>query len=613
MEWKWALALDWYADWYWKISLTAAEDPLYEIPFMVGVAGHRDPLPAQIPAIRVAVGALFRQLVDAHPAVRIQLICPMADGADLLVAEVALDMGIDILALLTFPEDICRADLHSDAAQSIFDRVLAKAERLELPLAPGVTREHLKHGAPERDRQFQRAALVLATYSSLLIVIWDGKATEHAAGTARVVEFRQRGIRLSHEQDLEQPDLLLGARDNDLIYDIRCARSSDPAACATSPPLDVRGFVGADFDLSATHPAHQLPADLHRLLARTAEFNHDTRAAGQDIATRGYPITPPGSPPVPATLQLVEQLFVQADYLGGHFRRCFLRAIKFRYTMWALMAALLFSFDKLSTGMTGLVIIMMVLAIFVTGRQHASRAHRNSWHRKYLDYRALAEALRVDYFWEITGVRRRFAGEFAHESFLQKQDSDLEWIRAAMRAVSLRLAMRPSAPAPDAFARAHAGWIGDESAAGGGGQLSYYRNRSHQLNHRLHQAEKVDKALLALGLALAITFLIDISLSMLDVEFLPHAPRHMLLWTMTLLTVYAGIYDVYLAERNDRTLIRQFRYMHSLFRFADNELQSARTEGEKLEILRSLGHACLAEHAQWTLAQRDKTIQGLKW
>ncbi len=581
---------------------------------MVGVAGHRDPLPAQIPAIRAAVAALFRQLIDAHPAVRIQLICPMADGADLLVADVALDMGIDILALLTFPEDICRADLHQDSARAVFDRVLARAERLELPLAPGVTRESLEHGSPDRDRQYQRAALVLATYCSLLIAIWDGRPTAHAAGTARVVEFRQRGIRLSHEQDLEQPDLLLGARDNDLIYDIRCARSSDPVATAGPvPPLDVRGFVGAEFGLPPQHSTHHLPPKLRGLLARTAEFNHDTRAAAHDIATKGWPLGQPDAEQPHAKLQLVEQLFLQADYLGGHFRRCFLGAIKARYVMWALMSAFLFSFERLSTGATGLAIIVAVLALFATGWIHATRAHRRSWHRKYLDYRALAEALRVDYFWEVTGVRHRFAGEFAHESFLQKQDSDLEWIRAAMRAVSLRLAMQPDQRRPEAFARAVAGWIGNDAAGGSGGQLSYYRDRSRQLTHRLHAAEKADKALLAVGLGLAITFLVDISLSLADIEFLPHAPRHVLLGAMTLLTVYGFLYEAYLSERADRTLIRQYRYMHSLFRFADQELQSARTEGEKLEILRSLGHACLAEHAQWTLAQRDKTIQGLKW
>jgi hypothetical protein len=42
-------------------------------------------------------------------------------------------------------------------------------------------------------------------------------------------------------------------------------------------------------------------------------------------------------------------------------------------------------------------------------------------------------------------------------------------------------------------------------------------------------------------------------------------------------------------------------------------VRAARTHDERLEVLRSLGHACLAEHAQWTLAQRDKAIEGLKW
>ncbi len=53
--------------------------------------------------------------------------------------------------------------------------------------------------------------------------------------------------------------------------------------------------------------------------------------------------------------------------------------------------------------------------------------------------------------------------------------------------------------------------------------------------------------------------------------------------------------------------------MHTLFGHAARELRAARTEDGKLDVLRSLGQACLAEHAQWTLAQRDKTIQGLKW
>jgi hypothetical protein len=312
-------------------------------------------------------------------------------------------------------------------------------------------------------------------------------------------------------------------------------------------------------------------------------------------------------------LALLNQLFMQSDYLGSFFRRRFLGAIKLRYTLWAAMAALLFSFERIESRVVALGVILSVLAIFIAGRIHAVLAHRRSWHRKYLDYRALAEALRVDYYWEVAGVRQRYAGEFAHESFLQKQDADLEWIRAAMRSVNLRVALAPARPTAERIAEVMAGWIGDDTPAGRGGQIHYYRTRSGQLSHWLHRAEGIDRVLLSIGLLLALTFLVDIVASLLGRHLLPEHPRHYLMWCMALLTLYAGIYEIYLAERADRTLIRQYRYMHGLFGFASRELAAAPSTEGKLEVLRSLGHACLAEHAQWTLAQRDKTIQGLKW
>ena len=66
-------------------------------------------------------------------------------------------------------------------------------------------------------------------------------------------------------------------------------------------------------------------------------------------------------------------------------------------------------------------------------------------------------------------------------------------------------------------------------------------------------------------------------------------------------------------EKADRAFDPQYRYMVSLFGFAAGELRAAETVEMKLLILRSLGHACLAEHAQWILAHRDKRIQGMRW
>ena len=86
-----------------------------------------------------------------------------------------------------------------------------------------------------------------------------------------------------------------------------------------------------------------------------------------------------------------------------------------------------------------------------------------------------------------------------------------------------------------------------------------------------------------------------------------------MLWALALVPVYAAIFEIYLNEKADRALIRQYRYMVSLFGFAAEELRAAETVEMKLLILRSLGHACLAEHAQWILAHRDKRIQGMRW
>ena len=277
------------------------------------------------------------------------------------------------------------------------------------------------------------------------------------------------------------------------------------------------------------------------------------------------------------------------------------------------MAFLLITFKKDSVGPIAISAIFGVLGVFLLGTLLAVWAHRRAWHRKYLDYRALAEALRVDFYWELAGVRKEFDGEFAHESFLQKQDVDLQWIRSAMRAVSLELAIRPSGNFNVGFPFVYAAWVGDDHPVNGIGQMAYYKRSLHRLERKLHRAEFVDRVLLFGGLILAVAFSIDVALRTNLQTFLPLPVRGGMLWALALVPVYAAIFEIYLNEKADRALIRQYRYMCSLFGFAAGELRSAATNERKLQILRSLGHACLAEHAQWILAHRDKRIQGMRW
>jgi hypothetical protein len=583
----------------------------YKIPFLIGIVGHRDLTSNEIPAIRAAIKSLLSRLMDSFPDIPVRLLTSMADGADLLGAEVAAELGIPITALLPMPAAVCREDIESAENRASFDRVVAQAEQM-LVAMPADTSG--KNGAEvtsrfRRDLQFQRAGVLVARYSTLLIAVWDGKETDHRAGTARVVECRRRGIELNGDDEMPIGNSLLAIQDNDLMYEIRCSRRSDPQHRDDSPStVQVRGFVGAN-----ASGGDRMPESLAAVLRRIGEFNRDVDQFSGPIEAEGRRLSHASPHPLPERLGYLDQLFRAADWLGGHYHRSFTFALRTRYTLWAVMAFLLVSFKKESFGVVGTATILGVLTVFALGFVFARLAHQRSWHRKYLDYRALAEGLRVEYYWGVAGVHSSLEGGFAHETFLQKQDVELEWIRVAMRAVSLQHAVAGSMQVPGGFEQAFANWVGDDDLINGSGQLLYYRQRIHRYERRLHNNERLEACLLFAGLFLALAFGAEMVMRWAGVEILPTPLRNLMLWGLALLPVYAVIFDTYVGDKMDRVLIRQYRYMYSLFGIAARELRMAKDQARKIDVLRSLGYACLAEHAQWILGNRQKRIEGLRW
>lgn len=579
------------------------------VPLLVGVVGHRDLLPVEIPVIRSAAERLLRAIRDCQPDVPIKLLSAQAEGADLLVADVAHELGIGIIAVLPYSSSQCRADLASDGARAAFDRTMADAEQLELARVADGNAGDPDRASAARDRQFERAGDLIALHSSLLIAIWDGLDTEHRAGTAQSIKRRRGQADDSAGSDRARSEGLIVMADNDLTYEIRCSRLGSPASGKDG--VSIVGFVSGQ---TAFGPVDRgIPPVLATQLLRTAEFNRDSRRHAGRIADAGRSLLPAAPGPVPAALPPLDGLFATADWLAVHYRRCFTRALAARFSLWALVAYLLLAFKKSPDGIFGLLAISAVLLAFALGGLLAVWARRRGWDRRYLDYRALAEGLRVDFYWELAGVRGHFDDAFAHEGFLHRH-AQLEWMRAAMRAVNLRCALAPRAGAPQAFEHTLAAWVGDPDLPDGSGQLHYYRRSIATLKRRLSASERASHAMLIAGLVLAVILAADVALRLFDQTLvLAPAPRSLMLTALALLTAYTAILEVYLAEKADRTLVRQYRHMESLFALAARELRSARRHVDKLGILRTLGHACLTEHAQWILSHRDRRIDGLRW
>src|SRR5258708_18153908 len=88
-------------------------------PFIVGVSGHRDLDPAELPRLKDAVAAFVTQLKSYLPDTEGHMGVGMAPGADLLVVETALDLNVQVEAVLPMSLDQYAADFVPDTLQHL--------------------------------------------------------------------------------------------------------------------------------------------------------------------------------------------------------------------------------------------------------------------------------------------------------------------------------------------------------------------------------------------------------------------------------------------------------------------------------------------------------------
>ena len=142
-------------------------------------------------------------------------------------------------------------------------------------------------------------------------------------------------------------------------------------------------------------------------------------------------------------------------------------------------------------------------------------------------------------------------------------------------------------------------WVG---RPGQSGQLAYYERKS-VLRERHHVRTRALGAA-ACGPASAISLV----LALFHRGFSDDT-RGLLVTLMGALSLIAAVREAYAYRKADKELVKQYRFMHRIYRNARLALDAAATTQEKREILRALGEAALAEHAEWALMHRDRPIE----
>ena len=112
-----------------------AMSPSRPLPLVVGVTGHRDLRPRDRGPLETTVRQILQQLQADYRHTSLVLLSALAEGADCLAAQVALDLGIRLIVPLPMPEEEYKREFSSDDARAEFDRLLHQAEK-SFPLPP---------------------------------------------------------------------------------------------------------------------------------------------------------------------------------------------------------------------------------------------------------------------------------------------------------------------------------------------------------------------------------------------------------------------------------------------------------------------------------------------
>jgi hypothetical protein len=181
-------------------------------PLIFGVSGHRDPLPAAVPELRAQIQLIFSRFRAAYPDTPFELLSPLAEGADRLVAEVALACQVKLRVPLPLAQKEYERDFPSATSLEEFRRMLAAAESSwEVPSAGGSSESGGDdRGTQSRAERYAAMGEFIAQRSDVLILLWDGRENNKKGGTAWVKKRREHWVSVAKERNPDGTPLRYG-------------------------------------------------------------------------------------------------------------------------------------------------------------------------------------------------------------------------------------------------------------------------------------------------------------------------------------------------------------------------------------------------------------------
>jgi hypothetical protein len=545
------------------------------IPITVGVVGHLDALSTD--EQRLQIRNFFSELASYYPNSPIHLFSSLADGADRFVARIFLDLKhsggdlgnrFELLVPLPFDMDEYKKDFNEDSKQE-FELLLNQAKR------------HFCTGCDSletsRPHLYLKAGKFVADSSIILIALWDGKEGK-TGGTADIINHKIMGDNENVGDSTFEYDGTVF-----VIPSVR-VRSAGNIALSNHPPLTLESVLN--------------DTPIRMTLEKIEEINSLSPGLPETSFTRSEEHLYKYRNDLDTPLEMLLSWYSRLDVFSLHYHRKDKSIMIWLFTLgFCLIAGLEIYSNLIVTNIAlGLVMLLALSAILI---YRYSKTTDN--HKKYLYYRILAEALRIQFYWNLAGICRN-----ASDYILRIHRKDFTWIKYIMSAIygiTYNNRTITSVTINDLIEN----WVKDQ-AAYFGAKLKIMKRQFHLLNF-------ISNTSFIIG------FLLLVSIFFFG-EF--YSSRDYMDLIFVLFGILIGIFALikgYVEMQGYEQLHNQYELMHLIYSRAESKVSETKSynldEEEWNLYLRELffvvGKEALIENGNWYLIfkEREPEIKGI--
>ena len=548
-----------------------------KIPITVGVVGHIDAITTS--EHKLQIEKLFIDLAAKYPHSPLYLFSSVAEGADRFVAAIFLDLKkkheeyknrFELIIPLPFEAEIYKKNFDNNSAKEFEDLIKQAKRKFSISVSDSIN---------DQDELYLKTGKFIADSSLILLALWDGEEGKKG-GTSDIVKYKKSG----DDHDVAKSTFEYEGS----VYVLPCRRKSNgseiPQLQNENTPLSLEKVLK--------------DSSIKEALEKIEEINKDSLIISQDDQKRSQNQLINNPEELDTPQRSILNNYSILDLLSIRFHKRYMNIVisLFVTGLFIVMSLAIYTNLWLNNIILSVTIFLIVLAGVLYFYSRMTKDHS-----KYLYNRTLAEALRIQFYWNVAGINQNVS-----DYILRIHRKEFTWIEHILSSIyGINFNRKPISSA--ASNDLNSNWVKN--------QADFFDKSIRKMNQKLAQYHIISNIsfVLAFALLLSIFFLkkfYDINNNM----------NYLQVVIGMLLSIFALIRAFTKIKGYDQ-LLNQYDLMNVLYQKAEAKIIQVRSglyeAEEELAYLKELffviGKEALIENGNWFLILKEKEpgIEGI--